>query len=160
MAPRPRSTLPTRRGGSTAHAPHVVLSYDTVDGDSDGTPDGPDCDDSDPAVHPGAAEQCNGHDDNCDGSSDEGCPGGGSGGSGAGGSGGSGVTPDVTNEEDSSSGCACRSARPATDTWPAGLVGVGALWSLAIRRRQGAILKRRSRTTSPSRQATSRRSSA
>lgn len=148
--------------GSTAHAPYVVLSYDTVDGDGDGTPDGPDCDDGDPAVHPGAAEQCNGHDDNCDGNSDEGCPGGGSGGSGAGGSGagGSGVTPDVTNEEDSSSGCACRSARPATDTWPVALVAVGALWSLAIRRRQGAILKRRSRNTSPSRQATSRRSSA
>lgn len=42
---------------------------------------GGDCDDSNPDVHPGAAEVCNGKDDNCDGQTDEGtecaaCPGG------------------------------------------------------------------------------------
>ena len=37
---------------------------------------GGDCDDSDPARHPGATEACNGIDDNCDGRIDEGCSGG------------------------------------------------------------------------------------
>lgn len=34
---------------------------------------GVDCDDSDPEVHPGATEVCNGKDDNCNGDMDEGC---------------------------------------------------------------------------------------
>jgi hypothetical protein len=38
---------------------------------------GTDCDDSKLSVHPGAAEQCNGIDDNCNGTVDEGNPGGG-----------------------------------------------------------------------------------
>ena len=38
-----------------------------VDDDGDGVPSGDDCDDSDPAVYPGADEQCNGIDDDCDG---------------------------------------------------------------------------------------------
>ncbi len=33
-----------------------------------------DCDDTDPDVHAGAAERCNGADDDCDGEADEGCP--------------------------------------------------------------------------------------
>jgi MYXO-CTERM domain-containing protein len=36
---------------------------------------GGDCDDSDPLVHPGATEVCNGKDDNCNGQVDEGLPG-------------------------------------------------------------------------------------
>jgi hypothetical protein len=43
------------------------------DGYGDGCPAGPDCDDDDPEVHPGADEKCNGQDDNCDGEVDNGC---------------------------------------------------------------------------------------
>jgi hypothetical protein len=36
-----------------------------------------DCDDTNPAIYPGAAESCDGNDNNCDGNADEGNPGGG-----------------------------------------------------------------------------------
>jgi hypothetical protein len=45
-----------------------VLDCMEVDGDGDGwLPAEGDCDDDDGSVHPGAAELCNGHDDDCDG---------------------------------------------------------------------------------------------
>ncbi|MFH2006850.1 MAG: MopE-related protein [bacterium] len=42
------------------------------DGYGPGCPAGPDCDDTNEFVHPGAPEVCNGEDDNCDGTADEG----------------------------------------------------------------------------------------
>lgn len=42
-----------------------------TDADGDGSPASRDCDDSDPAVFPGAEERCNGEDDDCDGAIDE-----------------------------------------------------------------------------------------
>ncbi|MCB9742125.1 MAG: hypothetical protein H6741_00540 [Alphaproteobacteria bacterium] len=45
---------------------------DSGDADGDGYPATEDCDDRDAAVHPGAAERCDGADDDCDGAVDEG----------------------------------------------------------------------------------------
>lgn len=42
-----------------------------VDADADGSADVDDCEPSNPAIHPGAPEGCNGLDDNCDGHVDE-----------------------------------------------------------------------------------------
>lgn len=61
--------------GSPADAPTLSIHYVVVDADTDGTPDGPDCNDADAAVGPDAEELCNGIDDDCDGETDEDCPG-------------------------------------------------------------------------------------
>ena len=49
-----------------------TLPCDLVDNDADGSNSCDDCDDANPATHPGAAETCNQIDDNCDGQIDEG----------------------------------------------------------------------------------------
>ena len=54
-------------------ASYLLVQVLAVDGDGDGSPKGPDCNDGDPAIHAGAPELCNGIDDNCDGTIDEGC---------------------------------------------------------------------------------------
>lgn len=46
-----------------------------TDADGDGFPSTSDCDDTNPGVYPGAAESCDGLDNNCDGVIDEGCGG-------------------------------------------------------------------------------------
>ena len=56
------------RGAGGRYTPEGSYDYD---GDGYSEYDG-DCDDSDPAVHPGARERCNGVDDDCDGQTDEG----------------------------------------------------------------------------------------
>ncbi len=48
-----------------------------IDDDNDGACAGVDCDDGDPDMYPGAAEVCDGVDNNCNGVTDEGCPTGG-----------------------------------------------------------------------------------
>ncbi|MBI4849299.1 MAG: carboxypeptidase regulatory-like domain-containing protein, partial [Nitrospirae bacterium] len=59
------------KGGTVSQSFNITVQSPDADGDGY-TVTGGDCDDNDPAVHPGAAELCNNIDDNCDTHKDEG----------------------------------------------------------------------------------------
>lgn len=133
--------------GSATGAAYLKIDYVVMDVDGDGSPDGPDCDDADPAVGPDAEETCNGVDDNCDGEVDEGCD---TGGDGDGGSGGASEGGDVGTDGAGSgsddgpplpggtglgrgdTGCGCATSDRTSAAWLL-MVGVA-----AIRRRRRA----------------------
>ncbi len=60
------------QGGPSDKAVSLKIKVTPRDADGDGHSDCTDCDDQDKAVHPGAAELCNGKDDDCDKQVDEG----------------------------------------------------------------------------------------
>ena len=87
-----------------------------------------DCDDTDPAVRPGLAEECNGYDDDCDHEVDEGCDGDDDDSAGD-------DDDTVGDDDDDEGGCDCGSSMvPAEGS--GGLLALALLGGLAIRRRR------------------------
>lgn len=135
--------------GSPADAAYLQIDYVVMDGDGDGVPDGPDCDDANVDVGPDAQEVCNAIDDDCDGDVDEACDGAddsGSGGLGSASSGGDGPGSGSGTGEDTlpvpggvdrgaEPGCACSSTTPHEWTWSGLWLG---LWLVPLLRRRRA----------------------
>ena len=114
--------------GSASGAAYLKIDYVVMDVDGDGTPDGPDCDDADADIGPGADEVCNGVDDDCDGETDEGCETGddddgssggslGSEGTDAASEGGSGLPGGGTGLRGADTGCGCTTPGGTSPTW-------------------------------------------
>ena len=59
-------------GGDDSGTPGTDDSAPPIDADKDGVTEAEDCDDGDSSVHPGAKEECNEKDDDCDNETDEG----------------------------------------------------------------------------------------
>ncbi len=66
------SDAPVPADGAPAGVTGVAFDVAPLDTDDDGDPDTTDCDDADPAIYGGAAELCDGIDNDCDSSTDEG----------------------------------------------------------------------------------------
>jgi hypothetical protein len=123
----------------TALCVTIKVTPAPVDADGDGVTIEKDCDDSDPAVLPGATEICNEKDDNCDGAIDEGLscdpdptpsplpP--------DGGSPPPSVAPPRSDESDGmSGGCALAGLRGGLESLPLPLLLLLALWGVRRRR--------------------------
>ena len=70
VSPKPAGTVEPADSADVGSVDSGGTSHEAEDRDGDGASSDSDCDDSNPDVHPGATEVCNGLDDDCDGTVD------------------------------------------------------------------------------------------